>query len=512
MPLQSSRSPLLSRQAKKYHLLILPFVLVAITLLCIVFFPSSIPSGDRWLIFADGLGICILCSWAFLRSPLQSIDIFKPQLLYRAIIFVYYGLPTILFASSGSYGPDKKFTLIFVRNAEIAKYTATYLFLFTLVTLVAFDIGVKISQKSLGKIGWPLNISSSYFKWLFSLYLLLVIPIRSFQVFSGAYIFETGVFNKIPAWWALLNYPAILITFVAEMYCLILAYAPRYRTFARLSIAVLMFSEQYLVAFVSSSKQSLLLVTLNLLLVLRISQAISFFQIILLTTGTALVFAPLTLIVRYMDVRYLRSLNLFDALSFVGKTMVDTIKSNYFSIGDYLALSITSLSKRTDGFRTAARSIDIAMNHLEPAGGATVMAGFYNLVPSFLWPERNELTRNVVHFTTVFFDRTGEDAHIGIAISQAAEWYYNFGYYGGLIACAVFALSIGFILGAIYGSPEEGKKNNLFFFGLVIYLPIATQFLFLDLPLFTSLANGIRYTIIGAIFYFLLSITQKKTQ
>jgi hypothetical protein len=192
--------------------------------------------------------------------------------------------------------------------------------------------------------------------------------------------------------------------------------------------------------------------------------------------------------------------------------MVDTIKNNYFSIGDYLALSITSLSKRIDGFRTAARSIDIAMNHLEPAGGATVMAGFYNLVPSFLWPEKNKITRDVVHFTTVFFDRTGEEANIGIAISQAAEWYYNFGYYGGLIACAVFALCIGFLLGAIYGSPVEGKKNNWFFFGLVIYLPTSTQFLFLDLPLFTSLANGIRYTIIGGIFYFLLSINQKKTQ
>ncbi|MBD2743509.1 hypothetical protein [Coleofasciculus sp. FACHB-1120] len=512
MSLQPSRSPLLSRKVKKSHLFILPFVLIAITLLCIVFFPGSIPSGDRWLVFADGLGICILCSWAFLRSPLQSIDIFQPQLLYRAIIFVYYGLPTILFASMGSYGPEKKFSLIFVRNAEIAKYTGTYLFLFTLVTLVMFDLGIKISQKSFRKMGLPLQVSSSYLKWLLFLYILLVIPIRSFQVFSGAYIFEAGAFNKIPAWWALLNYPAILITFVAEMYCLILAHSPRYRTLPRLSIAVLMFIEQYLVAFVSSSKQSLLLVTLNLLLVLWISRAISFFQIILLTTGTALVFAPLTLIIRYMDVRYLRSLNLFDALSFVGKTMVDTIINNYFSIGDYLALSITSLSKRIDGFRTAARSIDIAMNHLEPAGGATVMAGFYNLVPSFLWPEKNKITRDVVHFTTVFFDRTGEEANIGIAISQAAEWYYNFGYYGGLIACAVFALSIGFLLGAIYGSPVEGKENNWFFFGLVIYLPTSTQFLFLDLPLFTSLANGIRYTIIGSIFYFLLSINQKKRQ
>ena len=512
MPSQHSRSQLKSRQLGQTYLIIAPLVLLAVAILAAVFFSGSIPSGDRLMVFANGIGISILCAWPFVRQPLPTLDLFQPRLLYRAIILIYYGIPTLLFAFSGYYGQKDRFDIMYVRNPGIANHTATYLFLFTLVTLLAFDLGLKISEKTLFKKGLPLPISTTNINRALALYLGFTIPIRVFQIATGAYIsFSTVAYVRLSVWGTLINYLAITTTFAAQMYCLILACSPQHRTFSRLTIAVIMFGEQYLFALVSGSKLALLSVTTNLLLVLWVSRAISFLQIFLFTMATALVIAPLTRAIRSLDAFYLRSLSLWDVLPFVVETIPEYLSKNYLSLGEYLTSSVGFLSSRTDGFRTAARSLDIIINQLEPAKGATIIAALYSLVPSFILPEKGEITRKVVFFASIFFNRTLE-SRTGIAISQAAEWYYNFEYIGGLIACGIFALAVGVLLGIIYESPQKRIGTNVFFYGWAIYLPIAIQFLFVDLPLSNSLANGIRYTIIGTSFYFLLSLGQKKTQ
>lgn len=502
---ESSRLLVKSDLLKRSNVLVWLPIAIAVVLLWVVFFPESLPeSGDRLFILAAGLGIGALCGWPFLEQPLASLDVFEPTVFYRALIFFYYGLPTILFAFTGTYGPRTPYEKIFVSNPSIALETANYLFWFALFTLLAFDWGFKLIRRSIATTGLPLPVAPDLFKWALGLYMMFVIPIRGFQVASGSYVgFQASTFGKIPSWWALINYPAIIITFSVNLYCLLLARYPNYRTPGRMAVATLMFGEQYLFAFMTGSKHKLLEVTLNLLLVLWVSRAVSFMKIFLSSIVAALLIAPITQALRSIDAPYLRSLGLGGGFALIFELIPAYLSQTYSSLGDYLASSLTSLSGRTDGFSTASRAIELIHNRLEPSGGQTIVAAFYNLIPSFLWPGRNEIIRNATHFTAIFFG-IDDPAQGGISISQAAEWYYNFGRYGGLIACAIAALAIGAIMGFVYRSVINDNSDNKLLFGWAIYLPLATTFLFVDFPLVASLSNGIRYTIIGLFCYVLL--------
>jgi hypothetical protein len=77
MPSQHSRSQLKSRQLGQTYLIIAPLVLLAVAILAAVFFSGSIPSGDRLMVFANGIGIFILCFWPFVRQPLPPSTFFN---------------------------------------------------------------------------------------------------------------------------------------------------------------------------------------------------------------------------------------------------------------------------------------------------------------------------------------------------------------------------------------------------------------------------------------------------